>query len=424
MTNDVFASLEETARAEDARDPLRDVRGQFHIPQHSGGSEQIYLCGNSLGLQPKATAAYVNEVLEDWQQYGVEGHFKAKHAWLPYHEYLTGQTARLVGAKPEEVVAMNSLTVNLHLLMVSFYRPTAARHKILIEKKAFPSDRYAVESQLRYHGYDPAEALVLLEPDDGALISDAAIEDAFERHGEEIALVLIGGVQYYSGQLFDMKRIAELGHSHGCTVGFDLAHAAGNVPLHLHDWDVDFAAWCSYKYLNAGPGSTAGIFVHERHAGRTDIPRFAGWWGHDKETRFQMGTEFVPIPTAESWQLSNPPILPLAALRASLDIFDAHGMEALRTKSEKLTGFLLEALDAACSQYCTVFTPREPARRGCQLSIKVHENGKAVFDALIERGVICDWREPDIIRIAPVPLYNTFQDAFNFVRIFHELLRT
>ena len=396
-------------------------RGLFHIPKGPDGQEGVYFAGNSLGLQPKTTRAYVTQELDDWQTLGVEGHFKARHPWMPYHEFLTAQTARLVGAKPLEVVVMNSLTVNLHLMLVSFYRPTPERHKIVIEANAFPSDQYAVASQAAFHGYDPEEAVVELMPRPGeSMLRTEDIEDYLAREGESVALVMMGGVNYYTGQAFEVDRITKAAQAQGCTVGFDLAHAAGNLVLQLHDWNVDFAVWCSYKYLNAGPGSLAGCFVHERHAHRTDLPRFAGWWGHDKETRFLMPPHFRPLPGAEGWQLSNPPILPLAALRASMDIFDEVGMPALRAQSDALTGYLVSLLDERVPHQARLITPRDPKHRGAQVSMRIPEGGRAVFDQLTAAGVFCDWREPDAIRVAPVPLYNTFADVHRFVHLLAE----
>ncbi len=418
---DAFEPTRAFARRMDAEDPLSGFRDRFLIPRRPGGEEVVYFAGNSLGLQPKTTRAYVDAELEDWAKYGVEGHFHARHPWMPYHEFLTEQTARLVGAKPIEVVVMNSLTVNLHLMMVSFYRPTPERHKIIIEGHAFPSDRYAVASQIRFHGYDPDEALVALRPRPGeTTLRTEDIEAVIAREGPRTALVMLGGVNYYTGQAFEMERITRAAQAQGCAVGFDLAHAAGNLALRLHEWGPDFAVWCSYKYLNAGPGSLAGCFVHERHARAFDLPRFAGWWGHDKKTRFLMPDTFVPMPGAEGWQLSNPPILPLAALRASMDVFDEAGIERLRAKSERLTGylaFLLEHLDAV-----EILTPGDPRQRGCQLSLRVAEGGKAVFDRLAAAGIVCDWREPDAIRAAPVPLYNTFEDVFRFAEVLADAL--
>ena len=407
------------AREMDQADPLNAYRAQFHIPKTPQGRDAIYLCGNSLGLQPKAIEAALMQELTDWKNLGVEGHFHAKQPWMPYHEFLTKQLAALVGAKPIEVVAMNSLTVNLHLLMVSFYRPTKMRYKIIIERGAFPSDRYAVLSQLKFHGFDES-GLIELTPRDGeTTLRTEDIEALIAREGESVALILIGGVNYYTGQFFDLPRITQAGHAKGCIVGFDLAHAVGNLPLKLHEWGVDFAAWCSYKSLNSGPGSLAGAFVHERHA-NADLPRFAGWWGHDQSTRFKMGPEFKPMAGAEGWQLSNPPILSLAAVKASLDLFHEVGMDALRAKSVMLTGYMEFLLDHLHSSVFTIMTPRDAQARGCQLSIVVKNDGRKVFDALTAQGVICDWREPDCIRVAAVPLYNSFSDVHRFVTLFSE----
>jgi kynureninase len=405
-----FEATAEFANHLDAQDPLAHFRGQFHVPE-----DTVYLCGNSLGLQPKAAAAAVQQEMEDWQRLGVEGHLHARNPWMPYHESLAPQLARLCGGKPEEVVAMNGLTVNLHLMMLSFYRPTPQRHKIIIEAQAFPSDRYAVESQIRLHGFDPAHSLVLLAPRAGeSIVRDEDMDAAIREHGASTALVLIGGVNYYTGQLFDMAAITRAAHAQGCRVGFDLAHAIGNVPLELHAWGPDFCIWCSYKYLNAGPGSIAGCFVHERHANNPDLPRLEGWWGQDKAVRFQMGPEFHPIQGAEGWQLSNPPILSMAAARVSLAIFEQAGMSALRAKSLQLTGFLEYLLDQFHIPGLTVLTPRGPAQRGCQLSITLAQHGRAVFRTLATQRFVCDWREPDCIRVAPVPLYNTFHDVYCF----------
>jgi kynureninase len=383
------------------------------------GTPWLYLCGNSLGLQPKRVRAAVEQELQDWATLGVEGHFKAQTPWLSYHETLADQTARLVGATPREVVVMNSLTVNLHLLFVSFYRPTPGRYKVLIEADTFPSDRYAVISHLRWHGYDPDEALLTLQPRPGeATVRTEDIVALLAREGQDIALIWLGGVNYYSGQAFDMATITEVGHAHGCVVGFDLAHAVGNLILKLHTWGVDFAVWCSYKYLNAGPGAIGGCFVHERHASRPELPRLAGWWGHDKTTRFRMPPDFNPLLGAEGWQVSNPPILQLAALRASMAMFAEVGMERLRAKSERLTGYLEFLLDNHAPVNVTLITPRDVQQRGAQLSLRIHHNGPALHERLIQAQVICDWREPDVIRVAPVPWYNTFMDAYRFVDIF------
>ena len=409
----------------DRADPLRAYRARFHIPQH-GGHDEIYLCGNSLGLQPRDTPRYVQEELEDWQRFAVKGHFAGRRPWMPYHELFTEKTARVVGARPLEVVNMNSLTVNLHLMMVSFYRPTPQRHKIVIERGAFPSDRYAMESQVRFHGLDPDRSLIELAPrKDDAYITVEEIETLLAMQGGEIALLMLPGVQYYSGQVFDMERIVRAGHQAGCMVGFDLAHATGNIPLRLHDWNVDFAVWCNYKYMNAGPGAVAGCFVHERHARAFDRPRLAGWWGHDKASRFRMGPEFTPMAGAEGWQLSNPPVLGLAPLLASLEIFDEAGMEALRAKSVKLTGYLEFLLNEKLGQHVDILTPSDPAQRGCQLSLRLHQGRDAarrVFERLEAAGVTGDWREPDVIRVAPVPLYNSFSDVFSFVQILADLV--
>ena len=410
---------EARALAEDAADALAPLRDEFLIPKNPDGSEQAYFTGNSLGLMPRATRAAVIAELDDWERLGVEAHFHGKHPWMPYHEFVREDLAAVVGAQPHEVVAMNSLTANLHFMMVSFYRPTRERPAILIEKHAFPSDRYAVESQVRFHGFDPATALIELEGDqpDGT-ISNAAIERVLDEHGARIALVMLPGVQYRTGQAFDLKRITEAAHKKGCVVGFDLAHAAGNLALKLHDSGCDFAVWCSYKYLNSGPGAVAGAFVHERHA-RTDRPRFAGWWGHDQESRFRMGPDFSATPGAEGWQLSNPPILALAPLRVSLAIFRRAGMDALRRKSVALTGYFETLLRERLDNVLEIATPSEPERRGCQLSLRVRggrEDGRALFDHLNAIGIVVDWREPDVIRAAPTPLYNRRIDCLRFVR--------
>ncbi len=393
-------------------------RQQFHIPKVKG-EESVYLCGNSLGLQPRKVKDYVDAELEDWASLGVEGHLHARHPWLPYHEFLTLPMARLVGAHPGEVVVMNSLTVNLHLLMASFYRPTPTRYKILIESDAFPSDRYAVASQARWHGFDPASALVVWSPLPGEhTLRTDRLKEILAKEGDSIALILLGGVNYYTGQYFNIKDITALGHSFGITMGWDLAHAAGNVDLQLHDWDVDFAAWCSYKYLNSGPGSLAGIFVHDRHGLDLSVPRLSGWWGHNKETRFRMRDDFDPLPGAEGWQLSNPPILPLAAMRASMELFDQAGMSALRAISRENTRYLYDRLTSFPS--INIITPSDPEERGSQLSLLVTEGGRALFQQLTRKGVIADWREPNVIRIAAASLYNTREDLERFVGILSE----
>lgn len=387
---------------------MTSYRDRFHIPKGPDGSDRAYLCGHSLGLQPKSVRAYIEEELIDWEVLGVEGHFHARHPWVQYNKLLTGQTARLVGAKPVEVVAMNSLTVNLHLMMVSFYRPTAQRHRIVMEEHAFPSDQYAVKSQIQFYGYDCAESLA-------AVAGEEELEELLDREGESVALVLMGGINYFSGRAFDLARVTRAGHSKGCIVGFDLAHAAGNLILKLHEWDVDFAMWCTYKYLNGGPGSIAGCFIHERHSRDESLPRFAGWWGHELETRFHMGPDFHATPGAEGWQVSNPPVVALAALRASMDMFDEAGMERLRAKSVELTGYLESLLDRHADRGFSIVTPRDPERRGAQLSIRVPGSALWVCDRLRAAGVVCDWREPDILRAAPAPLYNRFEDIDRFV---------
>lgn len=406
------------ATALDAADPLSALRAEFHLPRHGEG-EQAYFVGNSLGLQPRGARAHVEEVLDQWARIAVEGHFRGPAQWMTYHELVAEPLASVVGAEPAEVVAMNSLTANLHLLMVSFYRPTAERPAILIEAGAFPSDRHAVASQIRFHGFDPATDLIEVEPDlPGGTLSTAAIAGAIERHGPRLALVLWPGVQYRTGQAFDLAEIARLGHAAGAVVGFDLAHAVGNLPLRLHDADADFAVWCHYKYLNSGPGAVGGAFVHARHA-RADHPRFAGWWGHDKATRFRMGPEFVPTPGADGWQLSNPPILGLAPLRASLDLFARAGMDALRARSERLTGYLESLVRGHLDDALEIVTPADPAQRGCQLSLRVRagrDAGRALFEHLAADGVLGDWREPDVIRISPAPLYNSHADVLRFAR--------
>ena len=390
-------------------------RDQFHIPQVNG-QDSIYLCGNSLGLQPKKVKEYVNEELEDWAMLGVEGHLHARHPWLPYHEFLTQSMSRLVGANPSEVVVMNSLTVNLHLLMASFYRPDKKRYKILIESDAFPSDRYAVASQAQWHGYDSHDAIIHWTPREGEYtLHIEHLREILEKEGEQIALILLGGVNYYTGQYFNINEITALGHQYGITMGWDLAHAAGNVDLKLHDWNVDFAAWCSYKYLNSGPGSLSGIFIHDRLGQDLSIPRLSGWWGHNKETRFRMRDDFDPLPGAEGWQLSNPPILPLAAMRASMEIFDEAGIQNLREISKQNSQLLFDSLRDV--PQVKMITPADPEQRGCQLSLLVRPNGRETFDRLSREGVIADWREPDVIRVAPVPLYTTREDIERFVHL-------
>jgi kynureninase len=426
-----FEATESFAKKMDGQDSLKNFRNKFHIPKRPTGEDVLYFTGNSLGLQPKNVRDYIEQELEDWKNLGVEGHLHAKNPWLPYHEFLTEQMAEVVGAMPLEVVVMNSLTVNLHLLMVTFYQPTERRNKIVIEKGAFPSDQYAVKSQILFHCDAETrkrrnavkERLIELKPrENETCLRTEDIEKTLRENGDEIALILLGGVNYYTGQAFDLQRITEVGHEIGAVVGFDLAHAAGNLELKLHDWNVDFAAWCSYKYLNAGPGGIAGVFIHERHATNADLPRFAGWWGHDKETRFLMRPEFVPIKTAEGWQLSNPPIFQMAALRASLEIFHEAGMKNLREKSVKLTNYLEFLLKQIETDRIEIITPGDSNQRGCQLSIRVRSVGKSLFEAISAKGVVADWREPDVIRIAPVPLYNSFTDVWKFAEILKQCL--
>jgi len=418
-----FESNESFAEKMDEQDSLKNFRERFYVPKQPNGKDVIYFTGNSLGLQPKTVRSYVEQELKDWETLGVEGHFKAKNPWLPYHEYLTAQMASIVGAKPIETVVMNSLTVNLHLMMVSFYRPTPERYKIVIEAGAFPSDQYAVGSQIKFHGFDVENSLIELKPrENETCLHIEDIEKTIEENGDSIALILLGGVNYYTGQKFDFQKITAIGHAHGAVVGFDLAHAAGNVELNLHDWNADFAAWCSYKYLNAGPGAIAGVFVHERHSESFDLPRFAGWWGHEKATRFLMGDKFVPIKGAEGWQLSNPPIFQLAALKASLDIFEEAGIKQLTEKSKKLTGYLEFLLGEIRDERISVITPTDETERGCQLSIRVRNADKNLFKQISDKGVIADWREPDVIRVAPVPLYNSFANVYKFVQILKDCL--
>ena len=402
----------------DASDPLSSFREEFNIPALFHEKPCIYLCGNSLGLQPKKAKDYVQMEMDKWAEMGVEGHVKGKYPWMPYHEFLTEKMSAVVGGNTEEVVVMNSLSVNLHLLMVSFYRPKKEKYKILIEYNPFPSDRYAVESQLKFHGYKPEDAIIELQPEAGSeIVTKRQIEEVFKREGDKIAMTLIGGVNYYSGQYYDIEYITRLAHQYGAIAGFDFAHGAGNVPLQLHDWGVDFAAWCSYKYLNSGPGALSGIFIHNRHAERFDLPRFTGWWGHDKNTRFKMDPQFVPMPGAEGWQLSNPPILPMACMQASLELFDRAGMERIREKSVKMSALCEKLITETDGSRIEIITPSNPSERGSQLSIRVVDADKGLFDRLSKSGVIADWREPDVIRIAPAPLYNTYKEVYQFCEI-------
>ena len=403
----------------DRADALAAYRDRFSIPRHADGREVAYLCGNSLGLAPKAAHACVDQELVAWEALGVEGHFKQERPWVSFHELFAQHLARIVGARPHEVVAMNTLTVNLHLMLTSFYRPQGSRFKVLVGHAAFPSDRYAVASKIALHGFGPEESLVVASPRAGEhTLRTADVVALIDRHRDSLALVLMDGVNYYTGEVIDIAAITEEAHRHGIPVGFDLAHAAGNVPLSLHDWDADFAVWCHYKYLNGGPGCVAGCFVHERHGfARVPLPRMAGWWGHDKHSRFAMGPDFEPIPGAEGWQLSNPPLFSLAALLPSLELFSEVGMDRLRAKSEALTGLLDSALRELFADRVEIITPSEPARRGCQLSIRVKQNAKQTFAALGAAGVVCDWREPDVIRLAPVPFYNRFADVARCVEV-------
>ncbi|MBV6479546.1 MAG: Kynureninase [Ignavibacteria bacterium] len=399
----------------DQADPLKNFRDKFFIPKDKNGKDVIYFAGNSLGLQPKTVRAYIEQELKDWATLGVEGHLHAKNPWLPYHEFLTQQTAELTGAKPEEVVNMNSLSVNLHLLFASFYKPKKYKNKIVIESNAFPSDHYAVQSQIKFHGYDIDSTLVEVKPrfgEDNLRTGD--ILDFIEIFGDSVSLLWFAGVNYYTGQSFEIEKIANACHKKNIIAGFDLAHSVGNTLLKLHDWNVDFAVWCNYKYMNGGPGSIGGAFIHEKHLKNYSLPKFLGWWGHDKTTRFLMGHDYVPIPTAESWQLSNPPILQLASLKASLDIFEEATMSALRMKSEMLTGYLEFLIKDSNNDNIEIITPSDITQRGCQLSLRIKKNGKEMYHRMISEGVICDWREPDVIRVAPVPLYNGFADVWNF----------
>lgn len=409
----------EFAQKLDQADPLRSFREKFVFPQHHG-EPVLYFCGNSLGLQPIAVRDAVNAELDHWGEHAVEGHFRGEKPWMYYHKFLTEATARLVGALPHEVVVMNTLSVNLHLMMVSFYRPSGKRYKIIMEAGAFPSDQYAVESQVRFHGYDPSDAIVEVAPREGEeTLRTADILETISRHGNETALVLFSGVQYYTGQFFDLKAITEAAHLAGAYAGFDLAHTAGNLPLELHEWGPDFAVWCSYKYLNSGPGGPSGVFVHERHANSPELPRFAGWWGHDEESRFRMEKGFRPMHGAAGWQLSNAQILSFAAHLASLNLFDEVGMTRLREKSLALTAYLEYTLKNARDRGLDfrIITPADSPSRGCQLSLLTGPDGRALFDRLTAQGVVTDWREPNVIRFAPVPLYNSFTDIWKLGKL-------
>lgn len=421
-----FDTSKKFAQQLDTTDSLALFRDKFWIPKHDDSTKVIYFCGNSLGLQPKTTKSYIEQELEDWKNLGVEGHFHGKNPWFSYHTLLTEQTAKIVGAKSIEVVVMNNLTVNLHLLMVSFYRPTQKRFKILMEGGAFPSDQYAVESQVKFHGFSPSNAIVEIQPREGEeTLRTEDIIKKIEEVGDELALVMFGGVNYYTGQFFDLEKITQAAHKVGAKAGFDLAHAAGNVALKLNEWKVDFATWCSYKYLNSGAGGTSGIFVNEKYAEDNSLPRFAGWWGHNEEARFEMKKGFIPMRGAAGWQLSNAQILPMAAHKASLDIFEEAGFENLRKKSEQLTAymeFLIESFNQEQSKIkINIITPKNKSERGCQLSLVFDKEGKKYHEALTQKGVVADWREPNVIRIAPVPLYNSFMDCYRFYEVLKEV---
>ena len=414
-----YKATRDFALSLDRNDSLSKYRNQFHIPLQENGKEHIYFCGNSLGLQPKKTKEFIDQEINDWATLGVEGHLNAKNPWLPYHESLSQSYANIVGSKKSEVVAMNTLTVNLHLMMVSFYRPTSKRYKIVIEADAFPSDTYAVESQIKFHGFSLEKSLIKIKPRAGeSALRTEDIIDVINKEGDEISLIMLGGVNYYTGQVFDFEEITKSAHSKAILVGFDLAHAVGNIKLELHNWHVDFAVWCSYKYLNSGPGSVGGAFIHEKHH-NSDMPRFSGWWGHNKEDRFDMPDNFNPIKSAEGWQLSNPPILSLAAIRASLSFFEEVGMQKLVAKSKGLNKYFLYLLNSIDSDRIEIITPKNS---GCQISIKVINGNKDLFEKITNEGVIADWREPDVIRVAPVPLYNSYLDLYGFYKILKQLL--
>ena len=407
----------------DQNDELKSYRDSFHFPVDSNGNKMLYFTGNSLGLQPKTTKAAVEQELDDWANFAVEGHFKAKNPWMPYHELLTNDMAEIVGAKPEEVVIMNSLTANLHFLMISFYNPTKKRYKILIESDAFPSDRFAVKSQLKLHGFDSEKDLIEWSPRTNEnLLRIEDLKEIIKKNGDEIALILVGGVNYYTGQLLDLKKIAKIGHSKGCKVGIDLAHGVGNVNLKLHESGIDFAAWCTYKYLNSGPGSLGGIFVNNKHKKNKSLKRLTGWWGQNKSKRFKMREELDISNGAEGWQLSNPAILSMAAIKASLELFRKVGMNKLRMKSIKLTGYLEYLILKMNNKNIDIITPKDPNQRGCQLSIKLNNSNKSLHKNLRLNNVITDWRDPNVIRCAPVPFYNSYQDVYNFVKILKKLL--
>jgi len=416
----------EFAQDSDKQDDLSAYRQRFYIPLVNG-DEALYFTGNSLGLQPKNAQKYIQQELDDWAKYGVEGHFEAKNPWVSYHKILSEPFARLVGADKDEVVAMNGLSVNLHLMMVSFYQPKGKRTKIICEAKAFPSDQYMLESQVKFHGLNPSDTIIEVSPRDGEhIIREEDIISKIDEVGDELALVFWGGVNYYTGQVFDMAKITQSAHNYGAFVGFDLAHGVGNIEMKLHDWQVDFACWCSYKYLNSGPGSVSGVFVHQKHANNANLPRFSGWWGHDEERRFLMEKNFVPMQGAQGWQLSNAPVFAMAPCKASMDIFDEVGMSKLVAKSRKLTNFMEYVFNDISERYdncdLEIITPKEEKDRGCQLSVLCHGQGKSMFEFITKQGVIADWREPNVIRLAPVPLYNTFEDVYQLGQIIEKAL--
>ena len=421
-----FENSRAFAQQLDANNELKNFRSRFHIPMHNG-KESIYFTGNSLGLQPVKASEYLLREMEDWARLGGEGHMDARQPWIPYHEIFPQQLSKIIGCLPQEVVVMNSLTVNLHLLMVSFYKPTAKRYKILMEQKAFPSDQYAIESQVKFHQLDPKDTIIDIKTwGDEQTIRHGDIINAIQEYGDSLALVLIGGVNYYTGQVFDMKDITKAAHEAGAIAGFDLAHAAGNIELQLHDWDVDFACWCTYKYLNSGPGAVGGAFIHERHTTNTAINRFAGWWGHKKETRFKMEPGFQPIPTAEGWQLSNAPVFSMAVHKAAIELFEEAGMEKLFKKGKQLSAYLIFLLKDLAAKFPAhgiyVITPENENERGCQVSFIIKKDGKSVFNQLVQQGVSAGWREPEVIRVAPVPLYNTFEEVWQFSEMISKIL--
>ncbi|MFH6983014.1 kynureninase [Marinoscillum luteum] len=418
-----YQNTPDFAKTQDQKDPLSRFRKEYHIPKKNN-KEVIYFCGNSLGLQPKRTESFIQNELQSWKEHGVEGHFDGDRPWAEYHHFSKKSLARLVGGLEEEVVCMNNLTTNLHLLLASFYQPDGKRVKVMIEGGAFPSDHYAVESHMEHLGVSPKEHLIVLQPADGKTFRTEEITEAILKRGDELALILFPGVQYYSGQYFDMKAISETAHQVGAFAGFDLAHAMGNLPMNLHDENIDFAAWCSYKYLNSGPGGVSGIFIHQRHCSDPNFPKLKGWWGHDHNTRFNMDNQFVPNPGVDAWMLSNSNVISTAAHHASLELFDEAGMAALRKKSLSLTGYLeyLLSSDDLISRNIDILTPTDPEARGCQLSVFIAKNGKQIYDGLIAQGVILDWREPNVIRVAPTPMYNTFSEVYEFCQILKALV--